>query len=165
MQVPIEICREGIEIPKYANPSDSGIDIVAAEDITIHPGETKIIPTGIKVAIPEGYELQVRPRSGLSAKSRLRVANSPGTIDVGFRSEIGVIMTNISEKDTMPNDWFPTANITEVKNNENCIYFIPKGTRIAQIVLQPVIRIDFIKVDSVKDYGVDRGGGFGSTGL
>lgn len=80
--IPIEICREGAVIPQYANIGDAGLDVVALEDITINPGETELVKTGLKVAIPKGYELQVRPRSGLSLKTKLRVANTPGTIKV-----------------------------------------------------------------------------------
>ena len=86
--IPIELCHEKAKIPTYAKAGDAGMDIFAIEDITILPGETVIIPTGLKVAIPLGYELQVRPRSGLSVKTPLRVANTPGTIDSKIRYRI-----------------------------------------------------------------------------
>ena len=82
ISIPIELCNENAKIPTYANDTDAGLDIYALEDITINPGETKLIPTGIKVAIPLGYELQVRPKSGRALKTKLRVANAPGTIKV-----------------------------------------------------------------------------------
>jgi len=120
VDIKVEICRENIQLPEYANPGDAGIDIYAAEDVTINPGETKIIPTGLKVAIPTGYEIQVRPRSGLSAKTPLRVPNSPGTIDAGYRDEVGVILTNTSQAN---NGEFL---ITE-KGNKHGSYKICKG--------------------------------------
>ena len=83
IEVFIEKCREGVELPRYANFGDAGMDVCAAEDITINPGQTAIIPTGLKVAIPLGYEIQVRPRSGISVKNPLRIPNSPGTIAKG----------------------------------------------------------------------------------
>ena len=95
MLIPIEYCREDAKMPAYAHLTDAGMDVFATEEITINPGETKLIPLGIKVALPIGYELQVRPKSGRSLKSKLRVANTPGTIDAGYRDEIGVIVDNI----------------------------------------------------------------------
>ena len=95
VRIPFEFCREDVRPPEYAHTSDSGMDLYALEDYTIHPGETKIIPTGIKVALPPGFELQVRPKSGRALKTKLRIANSPGTVDAGSRDEIGVIIENI----------------------------------------------------------------------
>jgi dUTP pyrophosphatase len=92
VRIPVEICKEGARFPEYAHEGDSGLDIYALNDYTIHPQETLIIPTGIKCAIPKGYEIQIRPRSGLSSSTTLRVANSPATIDSGYRKEIGVII-------------------------------------------------------------------------
>src|SRR5690242_5171457 len=97
VKVFIEICRDGAVLPFYANPGDAGMDVCAAEETLIGPGETIIIPTGLKLAIPDGYEIQVRPRSGISFKTPLRISNSPGTIDSGYRDELGIIMTNTSE--------------------------------------------------------------------
>lgn len=82
IQIPIEFCNENAKLPEYANISDSGLDLYALEDYTIKPGETKLIPTGLKVALPPGFELQVRPKSGRALKTKLRVANTPGTIKV-----------------------------------------------------------------------------------
>jgi tagatose-1,6-bisphosphate aldolase len=95
ISIPIELCHEKAKIPQYANISDSGLDLYALEDITVGPGETKLVATGIKVALPPGYELQVRPKSGRALKTKLRVANTPGTIDAGYRDEIKVIIENI----------------------------------------------------------------------
>lgn len=160
IEVFLEICREGAVIPTYAKEGDAGMDVCAAEEILIAPGETVIIPTGIKLAIPEGYEIQVRPRSGISYKTPLRISNSPGTIDSGYRDELGIIMTNTSEN-AFSDDIFTIDS----KENFKGTYRIRKGDRIAQIVLQVVPKMKFTIVDSVKDIGKDRGGGFGSTGV
>lgn len=94
VKVYITTCTETAIIPKYARQGDAGMDVYADEEVLIKPGETVAVSTGIKVALPEGYELQVRPRSGISLNTPLRVANSPGTIDSGYRDEIKIIITN-----------------------------------------------------------------------
>lgn len=160
IEVFLEVCREGAVIPTYAKEGDAGMDVCAAEELLIAPGETVIIPTGLKLAIPEGYEIQVRPRSGISFKTPLRISNSPGTIDSGYRDELGIIMTNTSE--SASDDQIFTI---DSKGNNKGTYRIRKGDRIAQIVLQVVPMMKFTIVDSVKDIGKDRGGGFGSTGV
>ncbi|HRR37234.1 MAG TPA: aminotransferase, partial [Clostridia bacterium] len=91
IKVYIEKTRKDAKIPVYANSFDAGADVCACEDAVLDINSTRVIPTGLKVAIPEGYEIQIRPRSGLSLNTRLRVANSPGTIDAGYRDEIGII--------------------------------------------------------------------------
>ena len=139
----IEICREDVKLPQYANLFDAGMDISAAEDVKLFPTKTVIIPTGLKVAIPEGYEIQVRPRSGLSLKTPLRIANAPGTIDTLFRDEIGIIVTN----------------------TDSAFYNIKKGDRIAQLVLNEIPRIRWEQVDNITTIKGNRGGGFGSTGV
>lgn len=156
----LEICREGAVIPEYAKQWDAGMDICAAEDVIIRPGETVIIPTGLKMVIPEGYEIQVRPRSGISYKTPLRLSNSPGTIDSGYRDELGVIMTNTSASSKDGDEL-----TIDSKGNKQGTYKIYRGDRVAQIVLQEVPRIRFKVVDSVREIGNDRGGGFGSTGV
>jgi dUTP pyrophosphatase len=146
------------------------MDVRAAEDVYIDPLQTVIIPTGLKVAIPQGYEIQVRPRSGVSIKTPLRISNSIGTVDSGFRNEIGVIITNTSPLTSNPFDVvFGGEGIEKLftideKNNSHGTYFIKKGDRIAQLVLNEVPMIDWKSVDSVKDIGINREGGFGSTG-
>lgn len=157
----VEICREGVELPEYAKPGDAGMDVCAAEEILIKPGETVIVPTGLKLAIPEGYEIQVRPRSGISLKTPLRLANSPGTIDSGYRDELGIIVENTSTLSCC--DGQNVFGIGE-KGNKKGTYRICKGDRVAQLVLQEVPRIRFIPVSSVREIGINRGGGFGSTG-
>ena len=162
--VAISYCHEDAKQPKYANAGDAGMDVYAVEDDVILPGETKIIPTGIKVAIPLGYELQVRPRSGLSAKTKLRVANSPGTIDANYREEIKIIIENIEPK-VLDVDLFtgPDGNLTLVKEYGRD-FVIEKGQRIAQLVLSEKPYCLFYEVEDVKEIGQDRCGGLGSSG-
>lgn len=170
IQIPIELCHEDAKIPTYAHDTDAGLDIYAIEDITIHPGETKLIKTGIKMAIPVGYEIQVRPKSGRALKTKMRVANSPGTIDSGYRDEIGIIIDNIEPpiKDiTYTSDLVdgkPVYTITSVLHGSDM--FITKGEKFAQLVLSEVPKAVFYQVDSVSKIENDgRKGGFGSTGL
>lgn len=166
IQIPIEKCHPDARIPTYANIGDAGLDIYALEDITIHPGETKLIKTGLKVAIPYGYELQVRPKSGRALKTKFRVANTPGTIDSGYRDEIGVIIDNIDS---------PIADIAYHFGDSGEVvidsilhgkdYTIGKGEKFAQLVLSEVPKVNFYEVTSVANIAGDRGGGFGSSGL
>lgn len=169
VKVYIEVLDESVMIPEYSNMGDSGMDIRANEDILIYPEDTVIIPTGIKVSIPKGYEIQVRARSGISLKTPLRVANGIGTIDSNYKDELGIIVHNSSSILTHPNfDYSDGCKVTHdlnVKNNEKGIYIIRKGDRIAQIVLQKVPMIEFEKVDDITKYGENRNGGFGSTGV
>ena len=163
--VAIEKINDKVKLPIYANETDAGMDVYALEDITILPGETKLIKTGIKMAIPTGYELQVRPRSGNSLKTKLRIANTPGTIDSGYRDEIGIIVENIDN---------PIRDIKfHYDDNQKLVIDsiatgapmeITEGQRIAQLVLCKVYHADFYKVDSVENIGENRGGGFGSSG-
>lgn len=159
IQIPIEICSPDAKIPTYAHKGDAGMDVYSTIDVTIAPGETKLIPLGFKVAIPEGYELQVRPRSGFSLRTHLRVANAPGTIDSGYRDEVGVILHNCA----------PTIQDFGDGRAETCLYgpsyTISKGDRIAQLVLQAVPTVLFIKTSDISKIGEDRNGGFGSTGV
>ena len=158
-KVYVEVCREGVILPSYADIGDAGMDIRAVEDVTIEPGETKVIKTGLKMAIPDGYEIQVRPRSGLSLKTNLRVSNSPGTVDSGYKDEIGVILTNISNE----NNGVYTLNDSFKQGT----YEIKKGDRIAQIVLckYEIIEFEQVSEGKVKEIGTNRGGGFGHTGI
>ena len=159
IQIPIEICNPEAKIPTYAHKGDAGMDVYSTIDVTIAPGETKLIPLGFKVAIPEGYELQVRPRSGFSLRTNLRVANAPGTIDSGYRDEVGIILHNCA----------PTIQDFGDGRAETCLYgpsyTISKGDRIAQLVLQAVPTALFIKTSDISKIGEDRNGGFGSTGV
>ncbi|MDP4181918.1 MAG: dUTP diphosphatase [Bacillota bacterium] len=159
VEIFVEVCRKDVTLPFYAKSGDAGMDICAAEDVVIGPGETVIIPTGLKVAIPDGYEIQVRPRSGISYKTPLRLSNSPGTIDSGYRDELGIIVSN-----TSPVSETDEKLTIDSKGNLKGSYYIKKGDRVAQIVLQVVPKMVFKVVQSVQDIGENRGGGFGSTG-
>ncbi len=142
INVKIKKLHEDAVIPTYAHTSDAGCDVYALEDVSIKPNETGVIvKTGIAMAIPKGYEVQVRPRSGMSAKTKLRIANAPGTIDSAYRGEIGIIIDNLGAI---------TAKIE-------------KGQKIAQLVIMPVPMMVFEEVEELDE--TDRGnGGFGSTG-
>ena len=130
-------------IPTYAHATDAGADVAAVEETKIEPGETKIVKAGIAVAIPAGYEIQIRPRSGLSVKTKLRIPNAPGTIDTEYRGEIGV----------------PICNTGDVP------YVIEKGMKVAQMLIAPTPMIKWNEVATVEELGAtSRGeGGFGST--
>lgn len=158
VDVLVEICRDDVELPQYANFGDAGMDVRAAIDVDIKPGETLAIPTGLKFSIPIGYEIQVRPRSGISLKTPLRLVNSPGTIDSGYRDEVCVIMHNSSK------DGGEIFSVSE-KGNKQGVYRIKKGDRIAQFVLNEVPVIKWKKVEDVSCDGINRGGGFGSSGI
>lgn len=173
ISVPIELCNENAVIPQYAHVSDSGVDVYALEDITVHPGETVLVPTGIKVALPPGYELQVRPKSGRALKTKLRVANTPGTIDSGYRDEIKVIIENV-EPPIKDIQYVPVMNVETGKADHLVItsieygsdFFIGKGEKFCQLVLSEVPKIAFYRVDNIAEVDdIDRGGGFGSTGI
>ncbi len=135
---------EGLELPTYATEHAAGMDLCAAvrEDVVLAPGERKLIPTGLAIALPEGYEAQVRPRSGLALKNGLSVLNSPGTIDADYRGEVQVILANLGSEP----------------------FTITRGMRIAQMVVAAYTRIAWQAVDRLPE--TERGaGGFGSTGL
>lgn len=134
---------EGLPLPSYATPGAAGMDLVAAvgPDVTIGPGERALIPTGLSVALPAGFELQIRPRSGLALRHGITLPNAPGTIDEDYRGEIQVILLNAG---TEP-------------------FVVARGARIAQAVLAPVCRAAWRVVEALD--ATDRGaGGFGSTG-
>lgn len=161
--IPIEYCHTNAKMPTYAHLTDSGMDVFALDDITIAPGETKLVPTGLKVAIPAGYELQVRPKSGRCLKTKLRVANTPGTIDAGYRDEIGVIIDNI-EPFIKSAQMDETGRLYNVEFGSS--YTIGKGEKFAQLVLCEVPKAVFYQVESVGEIENDgRAGGFGSTGV
>ena len=168
IEIPVTLEPNG-KVPSYAHFGDAGADLYAniKEDISIKPGEMVMIPTGISIAIPKGYELQIRPRSGLSAKTKLRVANTPGTIDSGYRGQICVIMENIAApiKDiTYDFDENGHPVITSILHGEE--YTIHNGDRIAQAILSEVPQASYIVVNELPALEEDdRGeGGFGSTG-
>ena len=166
VNIPIELCNSEAKLPTYANAGDAGLDVYALEDYTILPGETKLIPTGIKVAIPYGYELQVRPKSGRALKTKLRVANTPGTIDSGYRDEVGVIIENVEAPvKEIKYDFDEKGNIIIKSILHGQPYYINKGEKFAQLVLAKVSTANFIQVENIGQIEGNRGGGFGSTGL
>lgn len=147
--VPISLIQlphaEGLPLPAYATSQSAGVDLMAAieEPIHLNPFERKLLPTGLSIALPKGYEAQIRPRSGLALKHGLTVLNSPGTIDADYRGEIQIILINFG-KDT---------------------FIIERGLRIAQLILMPVARLYWKEIDHHDDIEQnDRYGGFGSTG-
>lgn len=167
MKIHIELIGD-TKMPKYAHDGDAGIDIRAAEDIIIKPRETVVVKTGLKIAVPKGVEIDIRPRSGLSLKTPLRVSNAPGTIDSGYRDEIGVIIQNTSLPFRIDDDYEIIKNNNEYgideKGNKEGIYIIKKGERIAQMVFLNYINAEFEKVEDILLIGEDRKGGFGSSG-
>ena len=165
IQVPIELTSENAKIPTYANLGDGAVDLYAPCDFTIGPGETKIIPVDIKVALPYGYAFLIHPRSGLSAKTKLRVANSVGLVDSQYKGVIGVILENVAspiEDISYEFDDNGRPVITSILHGKS--YTISKGERFAQMRLVEVPTASFFQVDSVDGIGDDRGGGFGSSG-
>jgi len=177
-EIPVKIkrMRPDAIIPKYAKPGDSGFDLVAVEDVIIAPGETALVPTGLAFEIPPGYEMQVRPRSGISLRTKLRVANSPGTVDADYRGEIKVVIDNISQEHAnrhpnirdAHNDYLTDVGgesfRTHGRRFAHGTYSIRKGDRIAQAVITPIVRVNFEVADELSE--TERGtGGFGSTGV
>ena len=143
--IKIQVVNRGHQqLPTYATPQSAGMDLRANLDapITLHPLERRLIPTGLHIALPEGYEAQVRPRSGLALKHGLTVLNAPGTIDADYRGEVGVVLINLSNEDFVIND----------------------GERIAQMVIARHEQGDFVVVEQLDE--TERGeGGYGHTGV
>lgn len=174
IKIPLEKCHPDAKTPTYAHLTDSGMDVYALEDITINPGETIVVPTGLKVAIPAGYELQVRPKSGRALKTKLRIANTPGTIDAGYRDEIGVIIENVDppiraihpKEQQIDSNTYQRLPITIDDIEFGQSYTIGKGEKFAQLVLAAVPKALFYEVESVDNIANDgRNGGYGSTGI
>lgn len=141
MKLKVQKLHELATLPKYSHPGDAGMDLCAVESISLEPGATTLVKTGLSVELPPNTEAQIRPRSGLALKNSITVLNSPGTIDEGYRGEIGVILINHGKE---------TFNISP-------------GMRIAQMVVKPVISVEIEEVTDLTT--TTRGeGGFGSTG-
>ena len=142
MKVLFKRLRPDAELPAYARPGDAGMDLRSVENAVVPRGGRALVRTGLAMQLPFGYEAQVRPRSGLALKHGVTVLNTPGTIDSGYRGEVGVILANFGDSD------FPVA----------------KGDRIAQLVIAPVTQAEVEETDVIDE--TDRGaGGFGSTGV
>lgn len=135
-----KLCEDAI-VPEYKMPGDAGFDLHAVRDVTAEPGSVAILPTGLAVAVPEGYEMQIRLRSGAALNTPLVLPNAPATIDSGYRGELGIIVRNLGDEP----------------------YTVRKGERIAQGVIAPVVKAVFLVVESLPPS--ERGeGGYGSTG-
>ncbi|WP_030014024.1 MULTISPECIES: dUTP diphosphatase [Micrococcales] len=142
VDVPVQILDPGIEAPRYSKDGDAGADLRAREDTVLAPGQRALIPTGVAIALPEGYVGLVHPRSGLAAKHGITIVNAPGTVDSGYRGELMVTLLNTDQNET---------------------YEIQRGERIAQLVIQKYEHATFGIVDELP--ASDRGAaGFGSTG-
>jgi len=133
---------EGIPLPAYAKGGDAGADLVTRIELTLAPGERALVPTGISIALPDGYAAFVHPRSGLAIKHGVAMVNAPGTVDAGFRGELQVILINHDPKESIT---------------------FKRGDRVAQLIIQKVERADFIEVSELPGSGRGQGG-FGSTG-
>ena len=144
IEILIKRLSKNVTLPRYETEDSSGLDLAANidEQIKILPGKSAIIPTGLAVAIPKNFEIQIRPRSGLAAKNQVSVLNTPGTIDADYRGEIKVILINLSDK----------------------VFVVEKGLRIAQMVVCPVMKVSLKEVTKLEI--TERGsGGLGSTGI
>jgi len=142
LRVELKMLDAGLEVPSYAHPGDAGADLRAREDVTLAPGERKLVPTGVSIGMPNGYVALIHPRSGLATKHGLTVVNAPGTVDAGYRGEIAVTLLNTD-----------LVHPIELK----------RGDRIAQMVIQRVEYAGFVQVDELSET-VRGEGGFGSTG-
>jgi dUTP pyrophosphatase len=142
MELKVKLLSENGQVPSYAHPGDAGLDLRASEALVLEPGAYRMVRTGISIELPAGTEGQVRPLSGLAAKHGISVVNTPGTIDEGYRGEVGVILINHGSEP----------------------FSIHVGDRIAQLLVKPVLRVDVSVVEALSDTA--RGeGGFGSTGV
>lgn len=142
LTVELKMLDDGLEPPSYAHPGDAGADLRAREDVALEPGERRLVPTGVSIALPDGFVALIHPRSGLATKHGLTVVNAPGTVDAGYRGEIAVTLLNTDRHQAI-----------ELK----------RGDRIAQMVIQ---RVEYARFLPVRELGgsVRGGGGFGSTG-
>lgn len=142
VEILIKRLDPGVPLPSYAHPGDAGADLTTTVDVRLEPGERAMVPTGVSVALPEGYVALVHPRSGLAARCGVSIVNAPGTVDAGYRGEIKVLLVNLD----------PVAPVT-----------LRRGDRIAQMVVQQVEHATFVEVDALP-VSVRGDGGYGSTG-
>lgn len=141
-KVLVQRLDDGVPLPAYSHPGDAGADLVTAVDVTLAPGERAVVPTGLAIALPEGYAAFVHPRSGLAAQVGLGLVNSPGTIDAGYRGEIKLILVNLDPREPIS---------------------LARGDRVAQLVIQRVERAGFVETAELPT-SVRGAGGHGSTG-
>lgn len=163
VEIPVVLCRENAKLPTYSTNGSAAMDIYSPEEYTIQCGQTIVIPIGIKVAIPHGYALLVQPRSGMSARMKVRIPNSPGLIDEDYHEEIGVIVENIDPRIKDVDIYEPSDHLELVKEYGSPIV-IGKGERFAQLRLIEVPRVKWRQVKSFGGFEEDHGKGFGSTG-
>jgi dUTP pyrophosphatase len=142
VQVQLKMLDDGLEAPSYAHPGDAGADLRTREDVVLEPGERRLVPTGVAIALPDGFVALIHPRSGLATKHGLTVVNAPGTVDAGYRGEIAVTLLNTDRDQAIE---------------------LRRGDRIAQMVIQRVEHAQFVAVGELND-SVRGAGGFGSTG-
>ncbi len=140
--MPVVRLDPDLPLPAYAHPGDAGADLVTAVDVSLQPGERALVPTGIAMAVPEGYVALVHPRSGLAARHGLSIVNAPGTIDAGYRGEVSVLLVNLDPSEPIE---------------------LRRGDRIAQLVFQRVEQAGFVEVEVLPE-SVRGVGGYGSTG-
>ncbi len=148
VRVPIRRLDPGLPLPAYTHPGDAGADLHARVDVTIAPGERSLVPTGVALALPEGYAAFTHPRSGLATRHGISIVNAPGTVDAGYRGEIHVNLVNLDPRES---------------------FAVRRGDRIAQLVVQRVEQAQFVEVDSLSDSvrgetGHGASGGFGPSG-
>lgn len=142
VEILIQRLDDGLPVPERAHPGDAGFDLRSTVDLVLAPGERAMVPTGISLALPDGYVALVHPRSGLAARCGVSIVNAPGTVDAGYRGEVTVLLVNLD----------PTESVT-----------LRRGDRIAQLVLQKVSRARFVEVDALP-VSARAAGGYGSTG-
>lgn len=143
ISIEFKLLHELAQAPKYAHDGDAGADLVCIEDVMLKPGERLLVPTGVAIALPEGYVGLVHPRSGLAAKHGIGIVNTPGTIDSGYRGELKICLINLDQTETVA---------------------LPAGSRIAQLVIQQVTTANFVQVNDLDD--TERSdNGFGSSGI
>ena len=142
LEIAVQQLDPGLPLPSYAHPGDAGADLVTTVDVTLAPGERALVPTGIAIALPEGYDALVHPRSGLAARHGLSIVNTPGTVDSGYRGEIKVLLINHDPAETIA---------------------LRRGDRVAQLVVQRYERAAFVPVATLPE-SVRGSGGYGSTG-
>lgn len=143
MQIEYVLLHDLAQAPSYAHSGDAGADLVCVEDVKLNPGERRLVPTGIAIALPDGFVGLVHPRSGLANKHGIGIVNTPGTIDAGYRGELKICLINLDPSEAVE---------------------LPAGSRIAQLVIQEVIRANFKQVESL-DETERNASGFGSTGI
>lgn len=167
-RVKVKLLNENAVMPTYGSEGAAGFDLYATEDVIIEPGDTVKVPTGLAIELPPGYEMQIRPRSGVTLKTKLRV--QLGTVDADYRGEVGVIVDNVCHNCGEDGVFvYPPDNLSggvdkELEYKVFGTYCVRKGDRIAQAVIQRLPSVDLVKVDTLGD--TERGSaGFGSTGV